>query len=495
MSDREYEVLPPVIGGCVRPNYLLGDTLETWAKRFKRHETSKICLILIETDDKDEFNAIWEPFISAMNEVGYFATALVFKHEGPPEVSSQTVELKNCLTNCFSQVNNILIQKEEAIRNFNEEIKFHSIYVGAIGSYLERNLEVYGKNREVEFNVALYINPFPETFRQRGGFWHISKGATLPRHFCLKKHTVKEFRHRDACGSDWHATKLDTGRSRHEVLLECTTKIIKDHSKDLFKSVYEGAFRNPFETGRGAIYVTGARPNKASRLQPRAFESGLFESGIFKADIWLVGKDNPDRCERRELACGPKPTTSKPATTKTETPKEPTPDRNQVTRDRSNSATPKTTTSRSDRHREISPDSKKPTPNGSKVATTNSTATRSETSKATAPNPQKSTPKISDSAISTPVRPKLVTCRSDRSDRSKTAPSDVDKSTSDKIPLIKHRLDKSKAAISIPVKPKLGTHRSGKETIKVAIDESLQRLDPRKLNSRKHKGYKQLEKS
>ncbi|KAF7929979.1 uncharacterized protein EAE97_009576 [Botrytis byssoidea] len=525
MSHRENEVPPPVIGCCVGPNHILNDILGTWisrtkwAKRFKRDETSKVCLILIETDDKHEFNAIWEPFISAMTKVGYFATALVFKHEGPPKVSSQTYGLENCLTNCCSQVKNILIQKEEAIRNFNEEINFHSIYVGAIGSYLQLGVKVDGEEREVEFNVALYVNPFAETFGQQGGFWHISKGATLPDRFDFGRHTVEEFRHHDSRGSDWHATMLKTGRSRHEILLECTTKIIRDHSKQLFKSEYEEASRNPFEIGRGAIYVTGAKPNKASRLQPRAFESGSFESGIFTADIWLVGKDNSERSGRRELAYIPKTTTSKPITTKTEISKEPTPGRKELTRgrsnsttpssaisnsskptrDRSNSATPKTTTSRSDRHRAISPDSKKPTTNGSKVATSNLTTTRSEISKATAPNPQKSTSKIFDSAISTPVRPKLVTRRSDRSDRSdrsKAAPSEAYESTPDKTPLLKLRSDKPKAAKSngAPSNPA----RSGKETIKAAtkkIDESLQKLNPRKPNPRQHRGYNQLEES
>ncbi|TGO11913.1 hypothetical protein BTUL_0098g00160 [Botrytis tulipae] len=457
MSHREDEVSPPVIGCCVGPNHILDDILGTWisrtkwAKRFKRDETSKVCLILIETDDKHEFNAIWEPFISAMTKAGYFATALVFKHEGPPKVSSQTYGLENCLTNCCSQVKNILIQKEEAIRNFNEEIKFHSIYVGAIGSYLKLNVVVDGKNREVEFNVALYINPFAETFRQRGGFWHISKGATLPDHFYVGRHTVEEFRHDDARGSDWHSTMLKTGRSRHEILLECSKKIIRDHSKELFESEYKGAFRYPFKIGRGAIYVTGAKPNKASRLQPQAFESGSFESEIFKADIWLIGKDNSDRSGRRELAFKPKPTTSKPATTKTETPKEPKPDRKELTRGRSNSTTPSSAISKS----------RKPTRDISNSAT----------------------PKA---GISIPVKPKLVT---HRSGRSKAAPSEADESTSDTTPLIKQSSDKPKAAPSKPA-------RSGQEKFKAAtptLDKSLHKLDPRRLNSRQHNGYKQLE--
>ncbi|KAF7883045.1 hypothetical protein EAF00_011534 [Botryotinia globosa] len=334
--------------------------------------TSKVYLILIETDDKLEFNAIWEPFISATTKAGYFATALVFKHEGPPKVSSQTYGLENCLTNCCSQVKNILIQKKEAIRNYNEEIKFHPINVGATGSYLKLNVEVDGKKREVEFNVALYINPFAETFGQRGGFWHISKGATLPDHFYVGRHTTPA----------------------------------------------------------------------------PGFQSGSFEWELFKADIWLIGKDKSDRSGRRELAYKPKPTTSKPATTKTETPKKSTPE---LTRGRSNSTTPSSAISNS--------------------------------RKLTRDRSNSATPKAS---ISVPVKPKFVT---HRSGRSKAAPSEADESTSDTTPLIKHSSDKPKAA---PLKPA----RPGQEKFKAAtptLDKSLHKLDPRRLNSKKHNGYKQLE--
>ncbi|TGO60242.1 hypothetical protein BCON_0037g00420 [Botryotinia convoluta] len=287
-----------------------------------------------------------------MGSAGYIATALDFKHEGQPKVSSQTFGLNNSMKNGCWQVEDILSKKEEAIRTFDEEITFHSIYVGAIESYIDPHFEVDGKFREVEFNVALYFNPFAQTFGKQGEFWHISKGVTVPRRFPIGKVSFEDFRHYDAGHLDWHETVLKTGKPRLTILLECTTKIVEKHSKELFRSEYQGTSGKVSKIQSYAVYATGLKPYKALRLIYKTIEPKPIESKIFEADIWLIGKDNYHRSRQSKLVRRPKPEASKLATTKpaTSNPKKLTPDGSKAATSNTTKAKPNSSEQRNQRN-------------------------------------------------------------------------------------------------------------------------------------------------
>ncbi|TGO31750.1 hypothetical protein BHYA_0418g00030 [Botrytis hyacinthi] len=415
-------------------------------KHFKLRRVDERSLILIPTREDDDSNAIWKPFKSSIGSCGYTAVALRMKLKDTQELSRQSYGLEAAMEKCSIQIKNMLSENEESIKHFAKIHNVHSVYVGAIQSYIELQPGVHGKDRLVEYNFAVYsnaLNPYTSVTASS-----ISHGVTVPTRFSETDRSFENFRHREFKDLDWYEVVLDNGTTRCKILRACASVLLDTHWDTLFKFYDERLWDCYPKTKKSEIWEAD------SGHRPRFIESTKDEVNSATTDS----------------------TTSDSTTTRSEISKTAAPSPKKTTKDTSNSAKPKTATSRSDRHRAVSPNAKKPTSDGSKAAVPKVATTKAVTPKA---------------AISIPVKPKLATHRSDISDRSKAPPSDTDESASDITPLIKHRSYKPKAALSKPV-------RSGKETIKAAtrkLDESLHKLDPRKPNSRQHRGYNRLEES
>ncbi|KAF7918853.1 uncharacterized protein EAE98_009631 [Botrytis deweyae] len=383
-----------------------------------------------DAQNEDEFNTIFEPFKKAISAIGYTPIALQIQQKHTPELSKPSKGYEACIKGCCIQIENMLSENESEIKYFLGMFNVHSVYVGTIRNYIDVGTFSDKTRRTIEHNVAVYSTLATlHSSSTPRAFSQISRGVTVPSQFLEVGGGCKNFWDREANNLDWYKIVLDTGRTRGTILKECTAGFFAKHANDLFRF------------GDSISDTCGATSNFS-----------VYKIDYSKRDIVRIefssDKSNSD-------------------TTGSETTKTTAPEPKKKTIDGSNSATPIAVTSRSDKPIAISPHPKKPTPDGSKATT-------------------------SKAAISIPVRPKSVTHRSERSERSgrsKAAPSEADKSTSDTTPLIKHRSDRPK---STPSK----AARSGQETIKAAktqFDKSLHKLDPRKLNSRQHKGYKELE--
>ncbi|THV53674.1 hypothetical protein BGAL_0045g00340 [Botrytis galanthina] len=391
-------------------------------KHFELRRVDERSLILIPTRDDDEFDAIWKPFKAAIGSRGYTAVALRIMLKDTQELSGQSYGLEAAMKKCSIQIKNMLSENEESIKYWAKIHNVHSIYVGAVQSYIEIQQKVHGEYRMVEYNVAVYSNALNPCISVTAS--SISNGVTIPRRFSETEGSFENFRHREFKDLDWYKVVLDNGTTRYKFLRVCTTVLLDTNWNTLFSFHSERLWD----------------------CYPKTINSQIWEASSGRGPRFIEStKDEVDSATIDS-------TTSSLTTTRSETSKTAAPNPKKTTTDTSKTATPKAATS------------------------------KAASSKAATPK----------AAISIPVKPKLVTHRSDRSDRSdrsKAAPSEAYESTSDTTPLIKHRSDKPKAPSSKPP-------RSGKETIKAAtkkLDESLRGLDPRKPNSRQHRGYNRLE--
>ncbi|KAF7943531.1 hypothetical protein EAE96_011454 [Botrytis aclada] len=224
-------------------------------EHFRLRRVDERSLILIATrdeDNDDEFNAIWEPFKSIIGVHGYTAVALRVKLNDTPELSEQSYGFEAAMKSCSIQIKNMLSENKQSIKHFAKISNVHSVYVGAIRSYVEPRVMVDREVRPVEYNVAVYSNALDP--RTCSTFSNISTGVTIPRHFVDRKESFEKFSRREFKNLDWYKVVLDDGTARVKILKYCTKTLLKSCSSKLFRFGDEARWDDFSLTTKSEIY-------------------------------------------------------------------------------------------------------------------------------------------------------------------------------------------------------------------------------------------------